>query len=259
MWKSWKKLVCQRSLAGGVIDGRGTSIPRMDVNGPKQHRTKSATSKRTQHKESDGRHAHEKYERGFTPKIRLSKDTTYVTLRIPNPRQESYAIFMWMRRHTIPIALYHIVFVHIAIVSIDFHLLLLQCVETRLSTPIISRQMLRLNHWKMPTAVVAANIKNSAPPMYPIIFSETYLEMYAPPSTAIPVAIPWAAMAPAQTETGFCAADNAMVARKERSPNSAANTRAKILAICALIQSNERGVIVERQALNEECIPIKRR
>jgi hypothetical protein len=43
-----------------------------------------------------------------------------------------------------------------------------------------------------------------------------------------PVAVECAAMAPVATERGFCAAPRAMVERKERSPNSAANTREKI-------------------------------
>lgn len=58
--------------------------------------------------------------------------------------------------------------------------------------------------------------------------------MYDPPDTAIPVATPWAAMAPTQTLTGFWAADNAMVDRNDRSPNSAAKTSVKILASWAL-------------------------
>ena len=60
-------------------------------------------------------------------------------------------------------------------------------------------------------------------------FSEIYLATYDPPATAIPVAIAWAAIAPTATETGFCAALKAIVDKKERSPNSAANTKPKVL------------------------------
>ena len=83
-------------------------------------------------------------------------------------------------------------------------------------------------------AVVAANTKNSSPPIIPKTLSGTYLAMYAPPMTAMPVATACAAIAPVATLTGFCAAERAMVAMKDRSPNSAANTRAKMLAIWAL-------------------------
>jgi hypothetical protein len=44
----------------------------------------------------------------------------------------------------------------------------------------------------------------------------------------LPVAVPCAAMAPVATDMGFCAAPRAMVERKDRSPNSAANTSEKI-------------------------------
>lgn len=75
--------------------------------------------------------------------------------------------------------------------------------------------------------------------MYPITFSETYLARTPPPSTAIPVAIAWAAIAPPATLIGFCAADRAIVARKERSPNSAAKTKANVLAIAALFDTKQ--------------------
>lgn len=78
---------------------------------------------------------------------------------------------------------------------------------------------------------MTANTKKSVPPMIPMTRSERYLATYDPPSTATPVATACAAMAPAATETGFCAADSAMVERKDRSPNSAANTSPKMLAI----------------------------
>lgn len=76
-----------------------------------------------------------------------------------------------------------------------------------------------------------AKTKNSVPEMMPITFSEMYLAKTDPPPTAIPVATPCAAIAPPATDTGFCAADRAMVERNDRSPNSAANTKAKVDAI----------------------------
>ena len=73
------------------------------------------------------------------------------------------------------------------------------------------------------------------PPMSPMTFSDKYLATTAPPETAIPVAAAWAAIAPAATLTGFCAADKAMVDKKDLSPNSAANTKPNILKIRALL------------------------
>ena len=65
-------------------------------------------------------------------------------------------------------------------------------------------------------------------------FSDKYLATTEPPETAIPVATAWAAVAPTATLTGFCAADRAMVDRNDRSPNSAAKTKPKILKTRAL-------------------------
>ncbi len=61
-----------------------------------------------------------------------------------------------------------------------------------------------------------------------------YLATYDPPATAIPVATACAAMAPTATETGFCAALNAIVDRNDLSPNSAANTSPNVLMIFPL-------------------------
>lgn len=82
-----------------------------------------------------------------------------------------------------------------------------------------------------------ANTRNKVPEIIPITLSEIYLASTPPPKTAIPVATAWAAMAPTATLKGFCAADNAMVDKKERSPNSAAKTRPNVLVICALVGS----------------------
>lgn len=71
----------------------------------------------------------------------------------------------------------------------------------------------------------------------PITLSDKYFATTAPPDTAIPVATACAAIAPVATLKGFCAADKAIVERKERSPNSAANTRPKILKTRALMGS----------------------
>ena len=87
------------------------------------------------------------------------------------------------------------------------------------------------NPQNRPKAVVIANTMKRLPPIKPITFSERYLEIYAPPITAMPVAIPCAAIEPPATANGFCAALRAIVDKKERSPNSAANTRANVLAI----------------------------
>lgn len=57
---------------------------------------------------------------------------------------------------------------------------------------------------KYPRAVARAKHRNSAPPMYPMVFSEMYCEAYAPPSTAIAVAITWPRIAPSATP-GQCA------------------------------------------------------
>ena len=86
----------------------------------------------------------------------------------------------------------------------------------------------------MPNAVVTANIMKRVPPMIPMTFSDKYFAKTAPPETAIAVATAWAAIAPAATLTGFCAADKAMVDKKDRSPNSAAKTKPNILKIRAL-------------------------
>ena len=80
----------------------------------------------------------------------------------------------------------------------------------------------------MPNAVVKAKTINNDPPMYPITFSDKYFDKNAPPSTAIPVAVAWAAIAPIATETGFWAAPRAIVDKNDRSPNSAAKTNEKI-------------------------------
>ena len=77
---------------------------------------------------------------------------------------------------------------------------------------------------------------NNEPPMKPITRSDIYLAITPPPKTAIPVAAACAAIAPPATLTGFCAADKAIVDKKDRSPNSAANTKVKILNILALYQ-----------------------
>jgi hypothetical protein len=79
-----------------------------------------------------------------------------------------------------------------------------------------------------------ANIKKRVPPIIPITFSDKYFATTAPPETAIPVATAWAAIAPTATLYGFCAADKAMVDRKDLSPNSAANTNPKMLKMRAL-------------------------
>ena len=79
-----------------------------------------------------------------------------------------------------------------------------------------------------------ANTMNNTPPMMPMTFSDRYLARTAPPDTAIPVATAWAAIAPAATLKGFCAAERAMVDRKDRSPNSAAKTKPKMLRMRAL-------------------------
>ena len=86
----------------------------------------------------------------------------------------------------------------------------------------------------MPRAVVKAKARKRLPLIKPMTFSEIYLEMYAPPDTARPVASPCAAIAPPATLSGFCAALSAIVERNDLSPNSAANTRPKVLRICAL-------------------------
>lgn len=83
-------------------------------------------------------------------------------------------------------------------------------------------------------AVVKANTKNRVPPIYPMVFSEMYLATYEPPATAIPVARACAAIPPAATATGFCAALRAIVAINERSPNSAAKTNPNVLMIFPL-------------------------
>ena len=70
--------------------------------------------------------------------------------------------------------------------------------------------------------------------MYPITFSEIYFATYDPPATAIPVATACAAIAPTATETGFCAALNAIVDKKDLSPNSAAKTSPNVLMIFPL-------------------------
>ena len=70
--------------------------------------------------------------------------------------------------------------------------------------------------------------------MIPMTFSDKYLAKTAPPETAIPVATACAAMAPAATLTGFCAADRAMVDKNDRSPNSAAKTKPNMLKRRAL-------------------------
>ena len=84
---------------------------------------------------------------------------------------------------------------------------------------------------KMPRAVVKAKTRKSEPAINPTTFSLMYLAMYDPPATAMRVAAAWAAMAPVATLTGFCAAPKAIVERNERSPNSAAKTRPKVLAM----------------------------
>ena len=84
---------------------------------------------------------------------------------------------------------------------------------------------------KIPMAVVNAKTKNSVPLTRPIIFSDIYLAIYDPLYTASPVASPCAAIAPPATLNGFWAALSAIVERKDLSPNSAANTRPKVLII----------------------------
>ena len=88
--------------------------------------------------------------------------------------------------------------------------------------------------------------------MIPIALSDRYLAMTAPPATAIPVAMAWAAIAPPATLTGFWAADRAIVERKDRSPNSAANTRPKILKIRALFRGKHDGCIRQRKIRNKK-------
>jgi len=48
-------------------------------------------------------------------------------------------------------------------------------------------------------------------------------------------------MDPAATETGFCAADSAIMEKKDRSPNSAANTNPNVVTILALCVLEEKG------------------
>ena len=81
---------------------------------------------------------------------------------------------------------------------------------------------------------MTAKTMNRTPPMIPMTFSDRYFAKTAPPETAIPVATAWAAIAPAATLAGFCAAERAMVDKNDRSPNSAAKTKPKMLKIRAL-------------------------
>jgi len=67
-----------------------------------------------------------------------------------------------------------------------------------------------------------------------MVFSEIYFARAEPVTTAIIVAIACAAIPPAATETGFCAALSAIVEMNERSPNSAAKTSPKVLRIFPL-------------------------
>lgn len=75
---------------------------------------------------------------------------------------------------------------------------------------------------------------NNDPPIYPTVFSDMYFARALPEATAIPVARACAAIPPAATETGFCAALNAIVEIKDRSPNSAAKTSPNVLRILPL-------------------------
>ncbi|GIM06956.1 hypothetical protein Vretimale_11182, partial [Volvox reticuliferus] len=78
------------------------------------------------------------------------------------------------------------------------------------------------------TTVAAAKIKNSEPPTYCSTRSLKYCDSKPPPATARPVATPWPATAPAVTPNGDEAAASAIVARKDLSPHSAANTSVKV-------------------------------
>ena len=73
-------------------------------------------------------------------------------------------------------------------------------------------------------------------------FSEMYFETYAPPETAMPVATAWAAIAPTATLIGFCAADKAIVEINDRSPNSAANTKPRILITWPLENQRQQTI-----------------
>ena len=98
----------------------------------------------------------------------------------------------------------------------------------------------------------------SVPPIIPITFSDRYLARAAPPDTAIPVATAWAAMAPAATLTGFCAADKAMVDKKDRSPNSAAKTKPKILNSRALDDAIEFHVFISVHRNEKNAIVVRK-
>ena len=87
---------------------------------------------------------------------------------------------------------------------------------------------------------------NRTPPIIPMTFSDRYFATTAPPETAIPVATAWAAIAPAATLTGFCAADNAMVDKKDLSPNSAANTNPNILNKRALLSNHNMFKVLRK-------------